>query len=292
MGQGVSPLDAPRAHLRTPPRTPELMTAHASSPRAPSAGSATVPHPPDPGPDDATGHVERRYARVAGVGYLLIIVTGIYAEFFVRGGLIVAGDASATAANIAAAEGFFRTALGSEFIMLLADVAVALALYVVFRRVDRNLALLAAFFRLTHAAIVGSNLMNLYLPLSLIGGVSSVGAIGEEERYALALVFLEAHGFGYAIGLVFFGAYCFVLGWLVLRSGYVPRLLGILLLVAGAGYLLDSFGRGLLTDYAAYETLFAAAVFGPAFIAELSFALWLTVKGVSVSNRAARGGAP
>jgi hypothetical protein len=233
----------------------------------------------------------RAYARAAGLGYLLIIVTGIYAEFFVRSSLIVPGDAAATASNIAAAEAFFRTALASEFVMLLADVGVALALYVVFRGVSRSLALLAAFFRLAHAAVVGANLLNTYIPLLLLGGAGGLAAFGADQRSALALMFLEAHGYGYAIGLVFFGAYCFVLGYLVLRSGYVPRVLGVLLMVAAAGYLVDSFGRTLLVDYAAYESIFALLVFAPAFIAELSFALWLVVKGVDVRNDAIAGGA-
>jgi hypothetical protein len=227
---------------------------------------------------------------MAGLGYLLIIVSGIYAEFFVRSSLIVPGDAGGTAANLAASEVFFRTALASEFVMLLADVFVALALYVVFRGVSRNLALLAAFFRLVHAAVVGANLLNTYFPLLLLSGTGGLTALRPEQRNALALMFLEAHGYGYAVGLVFFGACCLILGYLVLRSGLVPRLIGMLLLVAGVGYLVDSFGRTLLTNYSAVEDLFALVVFTPAFLAELSFALWLVIKGVRVPAGPSAGG--
>ena len=228
------------------------------------------------------------YARLAGLGYLVIIVSGIYAEFVVRARLIVPDDAAATASNITAAEPLFRTALASEFVMLLCDVGVALALYVVFRSVSRNLALLAAFFRLVHAAIVGANLLNAYMPLLLLG--SGLSSLGIAQRQALALLYLEAHAYGYAVGLVFFGAYCLVLGYLVLRSRYVPRVLGVLLLLAAAGYLADSFARTLLSDYAAVESTFALLVFGPAFVAELSFALWLLVRGVRVPEERAGGG--
>ncbi len=222
------------------------------------------------------------YARVAGVGYLVIIVTGIFAEFFVRSGLVVPGDATATAHNIVASELLFRSGLASEFVMLTSDVAVALALYVVFRGVSRSLALLAAFFRLTHAAIVGVNLLNMYVPLLLLGDARYLAVFEPGQLHALALLFLEAHGYGYAIGLVFFGAYCAVLGYLILRSGYVPRLLGFLLLCAAAGYLIDSFARTLLSDYAQYEALLGLVVLLPAFVGELSFSLWLVVKGVDV----------
>jgi len=218
------------------------------------------------------------------VGYLLIIATGIFAEFFVRSSLIVPGDAAATAGHLAASGSWYRAGMASEFIMLASDVLVALALYVVFARVNRNLALLAAFFRLVHAAIVGGNLLNTYLPLLLLDGGGHLAAFAPDQRNALSMLFLDAHAYGYAIGLVFFGFHCLVLGYLVIRSGLVPRLLGGLLLLAAAGYLIDSFARTMLASYADHQGVFAAAVFGPAFCAELSFALWLLLKGVRVEG--------
>lgn len=220
------------------------------------------------------------YAKVAGLGYLLIIVSGIFGEFFVRSSLVIPGDPAATAINILGSEFLYRSGLASEFLMLSADVLVALALYVVFKGVSKSLALLAAFFRLAHASIVGINLLNAYVPLLLLGDAAYLTAFGDGQRQALALLLLEAHGYGYAIGLVFFGVYCWILGYLVLRSRYVPRVLGVLLLAAGSGYLIDSFGRTLLSDYADYQTVLGMVVLLPAFAAELSFSLWLVVKGL------------
>ena len=231
-----------------------------------------------------TQHTTQSYARFAGLGYLLIIISGIFAEFFVRSGLIVPGDPSATAINIVGSEFLFRSGLASEFLMLSADVAVALALYVVFKGVNKSLALLAAFFRLTHASIVGANLLNVYVPLLLLRDGGYLTSFAEGQRQALALLLLEAHGYGYAIGLVFFGVYCWILGYLILRSQLVPRILGFLLLVAGSGYLIDSFGRTLLSNYADYQNLLGMVVLLPAFVAELSFSLWLVVKGVDVGR--------
>lgn len=219
------------------------------------------------------------HARVAGLGYLVIIVTGIFSEVVVRGSLIAPGDAAVTASNIAASEVLFRSGLASELVMLTADVVVAFALYVLFEQVSRGLAMLAAFLRLAHAAVVGANLLNTYLPLLLLGDAAYMTAFDPGQLHALASMYLELHAYGYALGLVFFGAHCLVLGALVLRSGFVPRALGVLLTIAGVGYLADTFGRTLLTDYAAWETLFGVVVFVPAVVAELSFAVWLVWKG-------------
>jgi hypothetical protein len=169
--------------------------------------------------------------------------------------------------------------------MLLSDVLVALALYVVFKGTNKTLALLATFLRLAHASIVAVNLLNTYVPLLLLGNAGYLTVFDTDQLYALVLLLLNAHSFGYVIGLVFFGAHCLILGYLVVRSGYVPRILGILLIVAATGYFVDSFGRTLLANYADYETIFMLAVFVPAFVAEVSFCLWLLVKGVDSKTR-------
>ena len=217
------------------------------------------------------------YARAAGIGYLLIILSGIFAEFFVRGSMLVAGDPAATAQNIAASAALFRTGIAAEFVMLTADILVAAALFVVFRKVQPHLALLAAFFRVAHAAVVAANLLNTYVPLRLVTGQGQ--ALDSPLRAELASVLLDAHGYGYAVGLVFFAMHCGVLGYLVWRSTFAPRVLGWLLMLAGAGYLTDSLARTLMASYDANAGWFALVVFVPAFIAELSFCVWLLVRG-------------
>lgn len=223
-----------------------------------------------------------RYARIAGAGYLLIVVTGIFAEFVVRASLLVPGDPGATAANIAGSELFYRSGLAAEFVMLCADVVVALALYMIFEGVSRGLALMAAFFRLAHAAVVGANLLNVYVPLLLLGGSGALG-LEAAQRDGLVTLYLDAHAYGYAIGLVFFGVYCGLIGYLILRSGYVPKVLGVLMMAAALGYLVDSFARTLMPNYADYENILGMVVLLPAFIGELSLSLWLLVKGVKVA---------
>lgn len=223
-----------------------------------------------------------RIARASGLFYLIIIVTGIFAEFFVRSGLIVTGDAAATANNIMASEELFRIGIGADMVMILSDVALALLFYVLLKRVNEALSLLAAFFRLAQAAVLGFNLLNLFFVLQLLSGDGYLTVFGADQLYAQVLLFLKAHSNGYSIGLVFFGVHCAILGYLIFKSGYFPKILGVLLIVASAGYLIDSFANFLLPNYESYESIFLAVVFVPAFIAELSLCLWLLVKGAEI----------
>lgn len=222
----------------------------------------------------------RSTARIAGLLYLIIIVSGIFAEFFVRSSLIVSGDASATAANVTASEGLFRAGMTADLIMILSDVALALVFFVLLRPVSTSLALLAAFFRLAQATVLGMNLLNLFIGLQLITRETYLATVGAEQLDSLALLFFDAHGVGYVIGLAFFGLSILVLGYLVYKAEYLPAVLGILLMAASAGYLADTLANFLLPNYAAVESIFAVIVFAPAIVAELSMCLWLLVKGV------------
>ncbi len=238
---------------------------------------------PVPGQTTMTNRIAelplRATARIAGVLYLIIIVAGIFAQFFVRQSLYVPGDAAATAANVAASEGLFRAGMTADLIMVLSDVALALAFFVLLRPVNVGLSLLAAFFRLVQASVLGMNLLNLFVGLQLVTGGGDVAAVSAQAD-ALAMLFFDAHSIGYVIGLAFFGMSILVLGYLVYKAEYFPAILGLLLMVASVGYMTDTFANFLLPNYADYATLFGLIVFAPALIAELSMALWLLVKGV------------
>ncbi|MCB0043352.1 MAG: DUF4386 domain-containing protein, partial [Caldilinea sp.] len=145
------------------------------------------------------------YARIAALLYLTIIGAGIAAQFFVRGSLIVPGDAAATAQAITASESLFRLGIAGDLVMIAADIALALVFYILFRPVSHALSLLAAFFRLVQAAILGINLLNLLQVLKLLGGADYLAVFGADQLAAQALFYAEAHGMGYSLGLVFFG---------------------------------------------------------------------------------------
>ena len=225
-----------------------------------------------------------RAARLAGIGYLVIIVAGIFAEFVIRSGLIVPGDATATASNISASATLFRIGIASDLVMLAFDAIVALALYALLKPVHQSIALAATIFRLLHTAVTGVNLLNLVIVALLASGAGYLAVFEAEQLGALVLTFIEAHGIGYAIGLIFFAVHVALLGYLVVKSGFIPRLLGILLLVASAGYIVDGFANVLLVNYADYELILGLIVFVPAVIAELSFALWLLFKGARLGQ--------
>ncbi|MDD3449070.1 MAG: DUF4386 domain-containing protein [Gammaproteobacteria bacterium] len=223
-------------------------------------------------------------ARVAGLLYLVIIVCGISGEAFIRSGLIVPGDAAATAANIRIFQGLFRASFAADAVMLLCDVAIAVLFYVLLRPAGRTLALVAAAFRLTQAAVLGLNLLNQHAAVLVLGGAGYAGAFTPDQLNALALLFLDLHSHGYDLGLLFFGLSCLALGRLVVRSVLFPGVFGYGLMAAGAVYLAGSFTRFLLPDLApAIAPLYIVPL-----AVETAFALWLTIRGV----RSCPGGAP
>ena len=219
-------------------------------------------------------------ARLAGLAWLVIIAAGIYADVVVRSTLVVPGDAAATVANITASSGLFRVSIVGDSVMLIADILVALLLYVLLRPVNRGLALLAAFFRLVQASVLGVNLLNLFVTLLFLSGAGYLSVFEAEQLRALALTALDAHAVGYDLGLVFFAFSLFVLGYLLFTSRYVPRVLAILLFLSGGVYLTGSLVTILAPTYAG---MLEPAYLLP-FIAELATALWLLVKGVKLKR--------
>jgi hypothetical protein len=218
------------------------------------------------------------YARVAGFLYLIIIVFGISSEVFIRSSLIVMGDANTTATNIMASEGLFRFGFVADSIMLLSDVAIAILFYVLLKSVGKTLALTATAFRLTQAAILGSNLLNYYAALLLLNGVGYATAFKSDQLNALALLFLDMHSHGYDLGLIFFGLSNSILGYLVVKSDHFPGILGYGLIAAAVVYLTGSFTLFLFPDYVSL----IKPIYTVPLIAELSFCLWLLIKGVRI----------
>ena len=217
-------------------------------------------------------------ARAAGILYLMIIIFAGFSAGYVRSGIIVPGNAEATATNIMASEGLFRIGFVSDLIAFLTDAAVAVLLFVLLRPVSKTLSLLAAALRLlAHPAIAAINLLNHFIPLLLLGNADYLSAFQSEQLNAMVMIFLDAHTTGYLIAGAFFGVHLLLLGWLLFRSDLFPGILGILVFIASLGYLTESFGNFLVPGH---ESVFAWIVAIPAVIGELSFALWLVIKGV------------
>ncbi len=221
------------------------------------------------------------YARIGGVLYLIIIVVGIFDEAFVRNRIIVSGDATATAANIRSLESLWRFGIAAEFFLLICAVALTLIFFVLLRPVSRDLALLAVFFNLVSVAVEAAVQLYLLGALFLLGKAEYLRAFEPEQLYALASLSVKSHSYGFGVALIFFGCVCLILGYLIFKSGFLPKALGVLMQIAGLSYLTDSFALILAPTFA--NRIFPA-VLVPAFVGEASLCLWLLVKGVNVEK--------
>jgi uncharacterized protein DUF4386 len=217
----------------------------------------------------------RPRARITGVVYLLYFLTAVLGEFFLKG-FVVHGDAAATADHILAHQPLFRLGLATGLIATACYVTVTALFYDLFRPVNRRLSLLAAFFSLVGCAILAFASLFQLAPLVVLGGSQYLSAFKVEQLRALALLFLELHGQGVNICFVFFGVYCLLIGYLIFRSAFLPRILGVLMAFAGLGWL--AFLSPPLATYLSSYIL----VLG--FIAELVLMLWLLVMGVNVQR--------
>ncbi len=220
-------------------------------------------------------------ARVAGLLYLIIAIAGPFSFFYVRSSIIVPGDATATANNIMASEWLFRMGIVSDSVVFLSEIVLIALLYVLLKPVSRTLSLVAVFARLAMAVLQGINLLNYFIVLLLLSGAGYLTVFEPDQLHALVLLFLNAYEDVALIWGTFFGLHTFVLGYLVYKSGYFPRILGILLVSASIGYLTDSFGNFLLPQY---EEIFALIVVVLAIAGELLFTLWLLIRGVNVEQ--------
>jgi len=219
--------------------------------------------------------------RIAGLLYSIVIVAAPFAQVFVRGRLVVYGDAAATATNILAHESLYRLAGAADLIAFTCDAAVALVLYQLLKPVSKSLALFAAVFRLLHVAVVALNTLNHFAPLVILGGAHSFAAFKSDQLQALALMSLGLHGVGYNVGSVFFGFRCLFIGFLIARSAFLPRSFGPLLAIAGLCYLINSFANFLSPSSAAHLYPY---ILLPG-LSEVLLALWLVVIGVNVKRR-------
>lgn len=221
------------------------------------------------------------YARIGGLAYLIIIITGAFGELFIRNKIMVSGDAAATAHNIAASPLLWRIGITGDLIMHVCDLVLTMVYYLLLRRVNKNLAMLSVLFGLIQTAVLVANKLNLVMPLLFLGNEDYLKAFDPHQLQVLSYIAVKAHGYGFGIGLIFFGFECLIDGYLIFKSGFLPRVLGVLILIAGLCYLVNSFA--LILFPAVSDSIFQV-VMAPIFLSELSMCLWLLVKGVNVTK--------
>jgi len=221
----------------------------------------------------------RRKARIAGTLYLIVIVTGLFAVVVLER-LVVHGNAAATAHNIVAHELLFRSGFVANIVVLPCNVVLALIFFDLFAVVNRSLALLVAFFILTATAIEGVNLLNQMAPVVMLTDGLRSGAFNAEQLHAQAYLPLELHPVGFTISLVLYGCYDIVAGYLIVRSTFLPRILGVLLAIGGLCYIANGFGYFIAPGFAAH--LFPYILM-PSFVGEASLTGWLLAVGLNPS---------
>ncbi len=218
----------------------------------------------------------RSKARMAGVFQLLEALTATFGAVLVLGKLVVAGNGAATAANILGHERLFWLGFASSLIGVIFHLAWALLLYELLKPVNRSLSLLAAFVILVGCAIQAFTSLLYLAPLLVLTGGSSFSAFTLEQLQALALVFLRLHTHAFDIHLVFFGFWCVLTGYLIFKSTFLPRVLGVLLTISGLGwviYLAPPLAHRLFPFIAAASAL-----------GEIPLELWLIVMGLNVQR--------
>ena len=224
----------------------------------------------------------RTYTRIAAVLFLLSLAAGGFGEAYVPSKLIVSADAAATVANLRASEALFRLGFASYLVEAVCDISLALIFYLLLRPVRKDLALLAAFFGIMATALFAVAELFYFAPSLILGGADFLKAFSPEQLNTLVLLSLKLYGLGAGIFMVFYGLAWVVRGYLIYRSGYLPKFLGVLLTLSGLGFVVRNFALVLAPAYASNWLLF------PMGLGALSLAAWLLVKGVDVPKWEAR----
>ena len=244
----------------------------------------TTDNPALPNRSTSLGISRRRVALTAGIGLLLMAVLAPLAHFGVLQNLVVSGDAATTVGNIVADEGLFRLAIATLLVVTFLDIVVAWALYVLLKPVNETLAVLVGWLRLAAPAVFAMALAHLLDVANLLGSAES-STLGPDQLGAQVMASVASFGNGWDMSLAIFGLHLVGVGYLLFKSMDFPRFLGVLVVVAGAGYLADTFARILLPD-------FEFRISSITFVGEALLIFWLlgrAIKGFP-SEREPNGG--
>ena len=220
-------------------------------------------------------------ARIAGFCYLIVIATGLFSEVFVRQALRVSNDALTTAHNIQTNEMLFRWGFVADLINFVVGIPTILIIYHFFKKSNKIILQIALALVIIQTAIIAVNLLNQITPLLLLSNDTYLNTFQQSQLATLSLLSLNIQSQGYAIGLVFFGFYCIIIGFVIYKTNAIPRIIGVLYAIAGVCYLINSFTMFLSKGFANPMFVYLAI---PIFIGELSVCLWLLIKGIDTTK--------
>ncbi len=223
----------------------------------------------------------KKTARIAGLLYLMVIIFGVFAEIYVRSGIIVPDHAAETVSQIIAHQHLFRWGFMSDLLMQLSFFFLSLVLYQLFKKVDKNHASLMVLCVMVSVAIMCLNMLHQFAAILILEKGYLISAFNAEQINALVAFFLDLHKYGYRIAQIFFGIWLFPLGYLVYKSGFLPKIIGVMLMIACFSFLLDFFLFFLLPNYSA---AISSMITLPTTIGEFSMCLYLIIKGVQTAE--------
>ena len=223
----------------------------------------------------------KNLGRIAGLCYLIVIATGLFSEVFVRQELKVSNDALTTAYNIKNNEMLFRFGFVADLINFVIGIPTVLIIYHFFKKSNKILLEVALSLVIIQTAIIAVNLLNQISPLLLLSNDTYLNTFQYSQLATLSLLSLNIQSQGYAIGLVFFGFYCILIGFVIYKTNAIPRIIGVLYAIAGLCYLINSFTMFLSKGFSNPMFIYLAI---PIFIGELSVCLWLLIKGIDTSK--------
>ncbi len=224
---------------------------------------------------------DKNLARIGGFCYLVVIATGLFSEVFVRQALSVSNNALATAQNIQANEMLFRWGFVADLINFLVGIPTILIIYHFFKKSNKILLQIALALVIIQTAIIAVNLLHQITPLLLLSNDTYLNTFQPNQLATLSLLSLNIQAQGYGIGLVFFGFYCIIIGFVIYKTNAIPKIIGVAYAIAGLCYLINSFTMFLSTGFANPLFIYLAI---PILIGELSLCLWLLIKGIDTTT--------
>jgi hypothetical protein len=222
---------------------------------------------------------QRKSALTAGISLIIMTLASFFSYGFVHGNLVVQGDASVTFNNIVSSNNLFKGEILGWIIIMITDILVAWAFYVYLEPINQKLSLFGAWLRLTYSATLGISILNLIFVLLLTGNTSDFSSLKIEQTQAFMILFLDAFQLIWSMGLVIFGGHLLIVGCVALKSDVIPKVIGILLLLASIGYMVIHLCKIFLPQYEAIITILNYVFTIPMIVGELGFGIWLLLRG-------------
>ncbi|MGO4374745.1 DUF4386 domain-containing protein [Paenibacillus sp. 2TAB19] len=224
-----------------------------------------------------SGH--RPSALAAGITLIIMAIAAFFCYGYAHGSLVVQGDPAATWDNLLSSELLFKAEILGWLLILICDIVVAWAFYVLLKPINKNISLLGACFRLIYTAILGVALLNLIFVMLLAYNPYYLSALKTDHLQAYVMLSLEAFETMWSIGLVIFGGHLMIVGYLALKSNHIPKILGVLMLLASFGYITIHLGTALLPQYDQMISILNYVFIAPMTAGELGFGIWLLFRG-------------